>query len=140
MFFHEELIQKVKLFELGEPSFILAIVRYLKPKLYMAKDFIIRQDEYAEDMHFVRTGNVEVLATDGETIIAYLDEGAYFGEIGILIQDCRSVGIRCLTAVLTSSIGKNDMLTILKNFPDHSNYLHKVAEQRLLTTHRKDID
>jgi CRP-like cAMP-binding protein len=86
----------------------------------MAKDYIIRQDEYAEDMHFIRTGTVEVIATDGETIIAYLGEGSYFGEIGVLLQDCRSVSIKCLTAVLTSSIDKNNMVTILKNFPDHS--------------------
>lgn len=28
---------------------------------------------------------VEVIATDGETIISFLDAGCYFGEIGIIL-------------------------------------------------------
>jgi hypothetical protein len=42
MHFHEDLIQNVKLFELGDASFILSMVRSLKPKVYMAEDYVTR--------------------------------------------------------------------------------------------------
>lgn len=140
LYLHRDMLHKVKLFELGDPAFMMAIIRYLTPTLYMAGDFIMREDEYADEWCFIRTGCVEVIATDGETIIAVLDEGCYFGEIGCLLQDRRSVSVRAKTACLISSISKKDLLNILKNFPEQNEFLRKVALQRLETTHVDDID
>lgn len=140
LYLHRDMLHKVKLFELGDPAFMLAIIRYLTPKLYMAGDFIIREDEYADELCFIRTGCVEVIATDGETIIAVLDEGCYFGEIGCIIQDRRSVSVRAKTACLISAIPKKDLMNILRNFPDHQEFIRKVARQRLETTHVEEID
>jgi CRP-like cAMP-binding protein len=36
-------------------------------------------------MYFIKSGIVQVLATDNKTIIAFMTEGTYFGEIGLLI-------------------------------------------------------
>ena len=140
LFMHKEMIPKVKLFELGDPAFMMGIVRHLRPKLFMAGDYIVRQGDYCEEFYFVRVGTVEVLADDGETVIALLEEGAYFGEIGIFLQSTRSVSVRAKVATLTSSIQKSEFLSIMKNFPDYDCYLRKVAEQRLRTTEVEDID
>ena len=139
-YIHKDLIPKVKLFELGDPAFVMSFVRHLKPKLFMAQDFIIRQGDYADEFYFIRAGAVEVLSTDGETAISILEEGAYFGEIGILLGICRTVSVKTTTATLTSSIHKDELLKILKNFPEHCDYLKKVAEQRLLTTNVEYFD
>ena len=140
MNFHEELVQSVKLFELGDPSFILAIVRYLTPRMYMPGDFVTRQGEMATDMYFILQGNCEVLATDGVTKIAYMGSGDYLGEIGILLKDRRSVSVRTVDMVNISSIDKKDLMPILDRFPDYSLFLHRVAEQRLETSDPMDID
>jgi CRP-like cAMP-binding protein len=79
------LIKAVKLFEFGEPSFIMATLRYLRPRLYMEGDFVIRKDEFADFMYFIRSGFVKVMAPDEDTVVALLQEGDYFGEIGILL-------------------------------------------------------
>lgn len=84
MFLHEDMISHVKIFELGDPAFMLAIIRHLRPKLFMAGDYIIRRGEYPDEMFFIRKGKVVVLATDEVTHIAYLEEGGFFGEIGIM--------------------------------------------------------
>jgi|JI10StandDraft_1071094.scaffolds.fasta_scaffold65829_7 hypothetical protein len=41
LFINSDLIQKVKFFQLADPSFILIISRLLKPRLSMAGDFIV---------------------------------------------------------------------------------------------------
>ena len=41
---------------------------------------------------------------------------------------------------MLSYIVKKDLLNILENFPDHYEYLEKVALQRLNTTYRSDVD
>jgi len=116
-------LSKVKLFELGDPAFMLAIVRYLRPIIYMASDFILRRGEYSENMCFIRSGKVEILASDDLTPIAYLEEGAYFGEIGIVFDMKRSASVRAMTVCVISAIAKQEILTILKNFPDHFEFL-----------------
>ena len=47
-------------------------------------------------MYFIKSGVCEVLATDEMTQIAFLLEGDYFGEIGLLILEKRSVSVRAV--------------------------------------------
>ena len=52
---------------------MLGVVRYLKPKLFIAGEYIVREGDYADEFFFIRVGIVEVLASDGETVIALLE-------------------------------------------------------------------
>ena len=140
LYLHKDLIPKVKLFELGDPAFMMGIIRHLKPKLYMAEDFIVRKGDYADEFYFICVGSVEVLASDNETAICILEEGSYFGEIGILLDMCRTVSVRATIATLVSSIGKEHLMNTLKNFPEHLEYLKKVAAQRMKTTNVEDFN
>ena len=140
LYLNKDLIPKVKLFELGDPAFMMGIVRHLKQNLYMAEDYIIRKGDYAEDFYIIKAGAVEILSTDGETAISILEEGGYFGEIGILLDMCRTVSVRATIATLITSIHRTHLLEILQNFPEHKEYLKRVAEQRLMTTNVEDFD
>ena len=51
----------------------------------MKNDIILREGEIAEEFFFIKKGQVEIIATDGKTVIAILEKGAYFGEIGLLV-------------------------------------------------------
>jgi CRP-like cAMP-binding protein len=61
---------------------------------------------------------MEVLATDNNTVIAFIGKGAYFGEIGVLITGKRSVSIRALSNCMTYIVKSNDFLNILDRFPE----------------------
>ena len=140
MFLHEDLIQQVKLFELGDPSFILAVVRHLMPRIYMQEDVIIHRGDIADEFFFLQQGSVAVLATDEATIIALLTDGAYFGEIGVLLQSKRSASVKALTSALASAIKKEHFTAILKNFPDQEAFLIRIGRQRMRTTTTEDLD
>jgi len=117
LFINSELIQKVKFFQLADPSFILTVSRSLKPRLCLAADYVVSYGEMATKMYFVKKGFVEVLATDNKTVIAYLGEGCYFGEIGVLLTGKRSVSVRAKTACIFFTIDKEDLKKILENYP-----------------------
>ena len=68
-------------------------------------------------MYFIKSGFVEVLATDQKTIIAYLGEGCYFGEIGILITGKRTVTVRSKNITICYTIDKAELLNILEIYP-----------------------
>lgn len=106
----------------------------------MAGDYIIRIGEYANEMYFIKQGEVEILATDNKTRIAILREGAYFGEIGILLSQKRTVNVRALTFCHFEVIDKKDFLMILDGFPQQRELLLNVANQRKQTTMPQDVE
>ncbi len=113
-----KMINKVNIFNFGSPNFIMRIAQHMYPKIGMPGDYICKVGEFADEMYFIKQGEVEVLATDGTTRLAVLKPGAYFGEIGIFILGRRSVYVRCITVCILEAIQKNEFLTILEDFPD----------------------
>lgn len=85
LFINSEIIQKVNFFQFAEPSFILMLSKSLRPELSLAENYIIYKGEVADRMYFIKSGIVSVISTDNKTIIAYMSEGTYFGEIGVLL-------------------------------------------------------
>ena len=87
------MIEKSKFFELADPTFILTIVRKFKQELATPNDKICKEGEDATCFYFIKEGKVKVM-TIGETHkLTVLRQGDYFGEIGILIQNVRSVTV-----------------------------------------------
>lgn len=39
----------------------------------------------ATKFYFIKSGIVQVIATDGKTPIALMGEGSFFGEVGVLL-------------------------------------------------------
>lgn len=136
----KDLIQKVKFLSLGDPSFIVAFMRYLQPRVYMKGDIIIKIGEYADEFFIVRYGTVEVLASDNLTQITLMDPGNFFGEIGVLFSKLRTVTVRAYTAVILCCIQKKHLVPVLEEFPDYLNYLKNVAEQRNACIDPDEID
>ena len=140
IFMYQDLIHKVKIFDLGDPAFMMAFIRHLKPRLYMQGDYIIRQGDYSSEFYIVRVGIVEVVASDNITQIAVLDEGCYFGEIGLLLNVYRTVSVRALKACIICYISKDHFLQVVRSFPEHQNFLLAVAVQRKKCIHVSDFD
>ena len=113
----ENMIQECRLFEMADPTFILAIVRKLTQEFSTPQDYICRQGEDAFYFYFIKEGKVDILSTDDASRIATLKEGSYFGEIGLLLQETRSVSVKAKTSCVLASIFKEDFLKIMNDFP-----------------------
>jgi hypothetical protein len=128
MFIYEDLINNMTLFEVGDSSFIMGLVRYMKPRLYMKGDYVTRTGDLADFMFFIKSGKVEVLSADNDdVVIAIQDRGTFLGEIGLLLQDRRSVPVRALSTVSMAVVSNIAMLAVIGNYPEHREYLEKVA-------------
>ena len=101
----------------------------------------MRKGEIAEKMYFIKKGQVKVVCNDDESqYIAYLNEGSYFGEIGILMNNRqRTTSVLAETQCKFYIIGANKLRQILPRFPAQERFLNEVAKQRKLTTFVKDL-
>lgn len=130
-------IRSFPLFQSTPESFLLEVGLHLRPQLHSPNDYIVTEGDEAKAMYWLVRGAVAVTSRDGESIHAELKPGAFFGEIGVLMDRPRTATIiartRCLLVVLT----KEDFRKILPRFPEVERAIRDEAQERLMILEKK---
>ncbi|CAL3972360.1 hypothetical protein PZA11_004499 [Diplocarpon coronariae] len=130
-------IRSFPLFLSAPDSFLAAIGKHLRPQVHSPHDIILTEGDEAKAMYWLVRGAVAVTSRDGEATYAELRPGAFFGEIGILMDMPRTATIiartKCLLVVLT----KEDLRTELPNYPDMEKAIMDEAQERLTILNKK---
>lgn len=130
-------IRSFPLFQSTPDTFLAEIGLHLRPQLNSPNDYILTEGDDAKAMYWLVRGAVAVTSRDGESVYAELKPGAFFGEIGILMDRPRTATIiarsRCLLVVLS----KEDFKKILPNYPEVESAIRDEAEERLQILEKK---
>ncbi|KAE8349265.1 hypothetical protein BDV28DRAFT_64086 [Aspergillus coremiiformis] len=130
-------LRSFPLFQSTPESFLIAVGQHLRPQLHQANDYILTEGDEAKAIYWLVRGAVSVTSRDGESIYADLEPGAFFGEIGVLMDRPRTATIiartRCLLVVLT----KEDFRNILPHFPEVEGAIRDEAQERLMLLEKK---
>ena len=140
MFQISEVLKKVPFFRtLGKDS-IDFIVEKLKFKHFDEGEPVVQIGEPGDCMYIVISGQVKVIIPkqDGEdTIIAYLGNGDYFGEMALLTGEPRSASVITTQEAEMFMLHKNDFEIIVEKFPSITLSMGKIMSQRLRDTLQK---
>lgn len=135
-----ELVDRLRsfpLFQATPESFLIEVGQHLRPQLHAPNDYILTEGDEAKAIYWLVRGAVSVTSRDGESIYAELKPGAFFGEIGLLMDRPRTATIiartRCMLVVLT----KDDFRNILPRFPKVEQAIREEAEERLMILEKK---
>ncbi|PYI26925.1 cyclic nucleotide-binding domain protein [Aspergillus indologenus CBS 114.80] len=130
-------LRSFPLFQSTPESFLIDVGQHLRPQLQQANDYILTEGDEAKAIYWLVRGAVSVTSRDGESVYAELEAGAFFGEIGVLMDRPRTATIvartRCLLVVLT----KEDFRQILPRFPDVERAIRDEAQERLMILEKK---
>lgn len=79
---------------------------------------ILRAGEVGTEFYMIKSGAVEVLASDGKTVLSILESGSFFGEISLLgLNDSKiSVSIRAMKNCVFMCLNKEKFLQITDLF------------------------
>jgi F-box and leucine-rich repeat protein 7 len=88
-------------------------------------------------MYWLVRGSLIVTSRDGESTYAELKPGAFFGEIGILMDIPRTATIIAKLKSLIVRLNKEDLQKILPSYPDVERAIRDEALERLAITERK---
>ena len=135
-----ELFDRLKafpLFQSAPESFLLNIGRSLRPNVYQPSQEIIREGEDAKAMYWLVRGSVRVTSRDGESTYAELKPGAFFGEIGILMDVPRTASVVAAIKSMVVRLNKEDLQKELPNFPEIERAIRDEALERMAITDRK---
>ncbi|PVH92430.1 cyclic nucleotide-binding domain-containing protein [Periconia macrospinosa] len=130
-------LRSFPLFLSAPDTFLAAIGIHLKPHLYQAHDTILTEGEPGKAMYWLVRGSVRVTSRDGESTYAELKPGAFFGEIGILMNIPRTANIIANMRSLVVRLNKEDLEKELPKFPDVERAIMDEAKERLSILKRK---
>jgi F-box and leucine-rich repeat protein 7 len=135
-----EILDRLKAFPLfrsAPESFLTGIGRSLRPNVYQPNSEIIREGEDAKAMYWLVRGSVRVTSRDGESTYAELKPGAFFGEIGILMDVPRTASVVAAMKSMVVRLNKEDLQKELPNYPDIERSIREEATERMAITERK---
>ncbi|MBF0249530.1 MAG: ion transporter [Alphaproteobacteria bacterium] len=123
------LVAKVPLFSRLDAVSISEIVTALTPKLVPPRYVIVHQGETANDMYFIVSGEVEVVAPGG---VIKLAGGDFFGEIALLAHVPRTATVMAVTECHLLRLNKRDFQHLLDHHDDLRQELEQVMSDRLV--------
>lgn len=135
-----DLLDRIRTFPLflsAPDSFLAAIGMHLRPQLHSPHDYILTEGDDAKAMYWLVRGAVAVTSRDGESTFAELAPGAFFGEIGVLMDIPRTATIIARTRCMLVVLKKEDLTKELPKFPDVERAIRDEASERLSILQRK---
>lgn len=132
-----ERLRSFPLFQSTPESFLIDIGLHLRPQLHSANDYILTEGDDAKAIYWLVRGAVSVTSRDGESIYAELKPGAFFGEIGVLMDRPRTATIVARTRCLLVVLSKDDFRSILPRFPEVERAILDEAQERLMILEKK---
>lgn len=135
-----DLVDRIRSFPLflsAPDSFLAAIGKHLRPQVHAPHDVILTEGDEAKAMYWLVRGAVAVTSRDGEATYAELKPGAFFGEIGILMDVPRTATIIARTKCLLVVLKKEDLRIELPHFPEMEQAIMEEAQERLTILNKK---
>ncbi|KAI2480136.1 Cyclic nucleotide-binding domain containing protein [Pyrenophora tritici-repentis] len=130
-------LRSFPLFKAAPDEFLTQVGLHLKPQLYQPHDTILTEGETGKAMYWLVRGAVRVTSRDQESTYAELKPGAFFGEIGILMDIPRTATIIANMRSLVVRLNKEDLTKELPKFPDVEVAIRHEAQERLAILQRK---
>lgn len=109
-------------------------------KQYPARNTIIHAGDDSDTLYYVVKGTITVLieGEDGrEMIVAYLNEGDFFGEMGLFGTSDRSAGVKARTDCTIAEISYSRFRDLSHHHPEYIYAIATQMAQRLRATTRK---
>ena len=128
----------------GQGAVIERFLEHCHRRSYPAKQLIIKEGDPSRDLFYIIEGSVSVLVEDDkghEIVLAYLNPGDFFGEIGLFDEDHkRSAFVRARSKCEIAQISYDRLVGLHDIFPE---LMFSIASQlaiRLRRTSRKVSD
>jgi F-box and leucine-rich repeat protein 7 len=130
-------IRSFPLFQSTPDTFLAEVGLHLRPQMHSTNDYILTEGDDAKSMYWLVRGAVAVTSRDGESTYAELKPGAFFGEIGILMDRPRTATVIARTKCLLVVLKKEDLRKILPAYPEVEQAIRDEALERLSILEKK---
>lgn len=112
-----EALARNSLFAVLSPEDRLEVARRMRERRFRSNEPIFRQDDPAEHVYVVRSGEVKVTLTDEhgrEALLAILRDGEMFGDLGLFDGAPRSATVTAVRETVCLTLARPDFFDVLQ--------------------------
>ncbi|RKO90016.1 cyclic nucleotide-binding-like protein, partial [Blyttiomyces helicus] len=131
-------VKSLPLFKGCDESFLSSVTRAIKPVTLLKGWYIFRKGEDANEMYFIREGEVEVCSEDGKIVFVTLRSGAFFGEIAILQNCTRTASVRASKTSDLCFLTREDFSSLCASYPSVDAQIKQTVEERLAADRKRE--
>ncbi|KAJ3347590.1 hypothetical protein HDU83_001949 [Entophlyctis luteolus] len=133
-------IGKLSMFADAPSGFLDSLAMKITCLEFKAGQTIINVDEESDAIYFILSGSVEVVGSGG-IVHAEMDAGAFFGEVGVLLNIKRTATIRAKTEEAhIFKLAKSDLEHVTTEFPEMQAALAAAANERYALYQQRRTD
>jgi hypothetical protein len=133
LYLTKDLLEKVPLFKHCSPVLRNVLLMALKPQTYAPGVLIAREGEVGREIFFLSHGTVEILSEDGGERHGTLANGAYFGDLSLLLKERRTASVKALTYCEVFILTSAQFNRIRNEYPEFREVLRKVSAEKTET-------
>lgn len=118
---HEDLLARSEFFADAEPSVLGALLTHATEVTLRRNDVLFNEGDSPDSLYVVLKGRIALVnvSSDGrESVLALMDRGDLFGEMGMLDDLPRSAGARALEPSTLLRLPYEPVLSLLEESPD----------------------
>ncbi|KAJ3057050.1 hypothetical protein HK097_001019 [Rhizophlyctis rosea] len=112
----------------------------MSPQVFLKGEMIIKKHDVGKEMYFLSKGKVEVVSGDGRSRYGVIEEGSFFGELGVLFDIPRTASVRALQNCYCMRLTRTDLETAMQPFPFISERFRAVVAERMVEVQKKRSD
>ena len=125
------LIRECELFSLAPNSCVDEIADNLQILVIPPKEFIVNEGEESKALYWILKGSVHVTSRDGQMVYAELNQGYYFGEIGVMMNTKRRCSAISHTKCVLLSLNSDALKDIVSRYPLLDQHIRQLVHQHL---------
>lgn len=122
------LLEKVEVFQGADEMFIREAVQRLRPRVFLPREYIVRQGEYGDCMYFLTMGELQVLVDEEQ--VAVLVPGSVFGEAALVTEDRRNASVKAVSYGTGYQLSKHDFKELRDKYPEFDERVRNIVESR----------
>jgi voltage-gated potassium channel len=131
IFLKRDILERIPLFKGISDTFIREVSLHLRPVVYTPGDYIFKKGDQGSEMYFIIKGKLKVLTGDEKKVLNIISDGDFFGELALFKNEIRMATVQAETYCDVYILNKEVFEHVLKNYPEISSHIKKIAEERL---------
>lgn len=133
LFFHinKPVLAKVPFLRDANPDLVEELMHELKPHVCVPGEKIFKSGDSGDAMYFIYKGEVEIINANS-SVIATLQEGAFFGEMALLEDRKRTATAKATKFCELYILPKAAFLKACDKYPEFLDHVYEVMQERVL--------
>jgi CRP-like cAMP-binding protein len=102
----------------------------LKAETFAPGRFIVSEEEAGKSIYFIGKGKAEITSNDGKNKHGIFEEGDYFGDLSLMLNEKRTASVKALTYCEIFILTKSEFDRIKDEYPEFKNVLKKISSEK----------